>query len=318
MPGANKLKKKPFVSVVIPMYNEEESAAQTLSEVIKSLESYKGNYEIIFVDDCSKDKSIEVVSKARVNEKVKILALRKNVGHMRALCVGIGRAEGECVITLDCDLQDPPRYIPKLIETYLTANSTSQKIDVIQTVRVNRESDSFFKSFTAKLYYRIIRSLTGISITSNAADYRLMSRSCVDSLTMLPEKEKILRLLIPALGFKVKEIEITRDSRYAGKSKYPISKMISLAINSAIGFTTKPLRLLGICGVIASALMLVLSLVFGILWLQGRTVPGWTSIVFLILSTNAALFAAVGLLGEYVGRIYIQVQNRPEITFDEL
>jgi dolichol-phosphate mannosyltransferase len=145
-----------------------------------------------------------------------------------------------------------------------------------------------------------------------------MSRSCVDTLTSLPEKEKILRLLIPALGFKVKELEITRDIRYAGKSKYPISKMISLAINSAIGFTTKPLRVLGVCGVVASFFMLILSLIFGILWLQGRTVPGWTSIVFLILSTNAALFAAVGLLGEYVGRIYIQVQNRPEVTFDEV
>jgi dolichol-phosphate mannosyltransferase len=300
------------------MYNEEESAAQTLSEVVESLKRYKGQYEIIFVDDCSTDKSIEVVANARRDEHVKILALRKNVGHMRALCIGLGRAEGDCIITLDCDLQDPPRYIPKLIESYLSANSTNQKIDVIQTVRVNRKSDTFFKSSTAKIYYRIIRALTGISITANAADYRLMSRSCVDSLTLLPEKEKILRLLIPALGFKVQEIEITRDSRYAGKSKYPISKMISLAINSAIGFTTKPLRVLGVCGVVASLLMLILSFIFGVLWLQGRTVPGWTSIVFLILSTNAALFAAVGLLGEYVGRIYVQVQNRPEIVFDEL
>jgi dolichol-phosphate mannosyltransferase len=315
MPAANKPKNKPLISIVIPMYNEEESAAKTLSEVVKSLENYKGKYEIIFVDDCSKDNSIEAVLNARKDPKVKILALRKNVGHMRALCIGIARAEGDCVITLDCDLQDPPRYIPKLIEIYLSAN---QNIDVIQTVRANRESDTFFKSTTAKLYYRIIRALTGISITSNAADYRLMSRSCVDTLTSLPEKEKILRLLIPALGFKVKELEITRDIRYAGKSKYPISKMISLAINSAIGFTTKPLRVLGVCGVVASFFMLILSLIFGILWLQGRTVPGWTSIVFLILSTNAALFAAVGLLGEYVGRIYIQVQNRPEVTFDEV
>jgi len=315
MPAANKPKNKPLISIVIPMYNEEESAAKTLSEVVKSLENYKGKYEIIFVDDCSKDNSIEAVLNARNDLKVKILALRKNVGHMRALCIGIARAEGDCVITLDCDLQDPPRYIPKLIEIYLSAN---QNIDVIQTVRANRESDTFFKSTTAKLYYRIIRALTGISLTSNAADYRLMSRSCVDTLTSLPEKEKILRLLIPALGFKVKELEITRDIRYAGKSKYPISKMISLAINSAIGFTTKPLRVLGVCGVVASFFMLILSLIFGILWLQGRTVPGWTSIVFLILSTNAALFAAVGLLGEYVGRIYIQVQNRPEITFDEV
>ena len=315
MPAANKPKNKPLISIVIPMYNEEESAAKTLSEVVKSLENYKGKYEIIFVDDCSKDNSIEVVLNARKDPKVKILALRKNVGHMRALCIGIARAEGDCVITLDCDLQDPPRYIPKLIEIYLSAN---QNIDVIQTVRSNRESDTFFKSTTAKLYYRIIRALTGISLTSNAADYRLMSRSCVDTLTSLPEKEKILRLLIPALGFKVKELEITRDIRYAGKSKYPISKMISLAINSAIGFTTKPLRVLGVCGVVASFFMLILSLIFGILWLQGRTVPGWTSIVFLILSTNAALFAAVGLLGEYVGRIYIQVQNRPEVTFDEV
>lgn len=318
MRDANNFKKKSFISIVIPMYNEEESAGQTLSEVIDSLEKYKGKYEIIFVDDCSSDKSIEVVKKARKDSNVKILSLRKNVGHMRALCIGLGRAEGDCVITLDCDLQDPPRYIPKLIEIYLSANSKNQKLDVIQTVRVNRKSDTFFKSLTAKLYYKIIRTLTGIKITPNAADYRLMSRSCVDSLILLPEKEKILRLLIPALGFKVQELEITRDSRYAGKSKYSILKMISLAINSAISFTTKPLRVLGICGVVASLLMLILALIFGILWLEGRTVPGWTSIVFLILSTNAALFAAVGLLGEYVGRIYLQVQNRPEIAFDEL
>jgi dolichol-phosphate mannosyltransferase len=318
MPRAIKLRKKPFVSIVIPMFNEEASAGKTLREVVKSLENYDGRYEIIFVDDCSKDKSIEVVMKSRDNDRVKIIALRKNVGHMRALCIGIERAEGDCVITLDCDLQDPPRYIPELIEMYISENSKNQNIDVIQTVRVNRESDTFFKSFTARLYYRIIRALTGISITTNSADYRLMSRSCVDTLTTLPEKEKILRLLIPALGFRVKELEIVRDARYAGESKYPLSKMISLAINSAISFTTKPLRVLGVCGVIASFLMLILSIVFAVLWVQGRTVPGWTSIVFLILSTNAALFAAVGLLGEYVGRIYIQVQNRPEVLYEEL
>lgn len=196
-------------------------------------------------------------------------------------------------------------------------NLKHQNIDVIQTVRVNRKSDTLFKSFTASLYYRLISALTGVKITTNAADYRLMSRRCVEILTALPEKEKIFRLLIPALGFKVKELEIVRESRYAGKSKYPLSKMISLAINSTIGFTTKPLRVLGVLGLLASFLMLVLSAIFGILWLQGRTVPGWTSIVFLMLSTNAALLASVGLLGEYVGRIYIQVQNRPEITFDE-
>ncbi len=300
------------------MFNEEASAGQTLKEVIKSLEYYGGKYEIIFVDDCSTDKSIEVITKMRRSGQVKVLALRKNVGHMRALCIGIERAEGDCVITLDCDLQDPPRYIPELIETFVSENSNNRNIDVIQTVRVNRESDTLFKSFTAKLYYRIIRALTGINITTNSADYRLMSRSCVDTLTTLPEKEKILRLLIPALGFRVKELEIVRDARYAGKSKYPLSKMISLAINSAISFTTKPLRVLGVCGVIASFLMLILSIVFGVLWVQGRTVPGWTSIVFLVLSTNAALFAAVGLLGEYVGRIYVQVQNRPEVEFDEI
>jgi dolichol-phosphate mannosyltransferase len=300
------------------MYNEEESAAQVLSEVIQSLEKYKGQYEIIFVDDCSTDKSIEVISLARKGNQVKILALRKNVGHMRALCIGLGEAVGDCVITLDCDLQDPPRYIPELIETYTLLNLKHQNIDIIQTVRVNRKSDTLFKSFTASLYYRLISALTGIKITTNAADYRLMSRKCVEILTALPEKEKILRLLIPALGFKVKEIEIIRDTRYAGKSKYPLSKMISLAISSAIGFTIKPLRVLGVFGLLASFLMLILSGVFGILWFQGRTVPGWTSIVFLMLSTNAALFATVGLLGEYVGRIYVQVQNRPEIAFDEL
>ena len=318
MSVVNKLRKKPFVSIVIPMYNEEESAAQTLSQVVKSLEEYKGKYEVIFVDDCSKDKSIEAITKTRKDADVKILALRKNVGHMRALCIGIAQAKGDCVITLDCDLQDPPRYIPKLIEIFLSETLRNQNIDVIQTVRVDRSSDTFFKSSTAKLYYRIIRTLTGVSVTPNAADYRLMSRSCVDTLIGLSEKEKIFRLLIPELGFKVHNLEIIREPRYAGKSKYPVSKMISLAINSAIGFTTKPLRVLGICGVVASFLMLALSLIFGILWLQGRTVPGWTSIVFLILSTNAALFAAVGLLGEYVSRIYIQVQNRPEVIYDKI
>jgi dolichol-phosphate mannosyltransferase len=144
MPTANKLKKKPLISIVIPMYNEEESAGQTLSEVVKSLEKFKGKYEILFVDDCSNDKSIEVIAKARKEDNVKILSLRKNVGHMRALCIGIGRAEGDCVITLDCDLQDPPRYIPTLIEKYFTANLNNQKIDVIQTVRVNRKSDTLF------------------------------------------------------------------------------------------------------------------------------------------------------------------------------
>lgn len=313
-----KTTKKLKISVVIPMFNEENTVEVTLNEVVKSLKKYEGSYEIIFVDDCSTDNSIKYLKKARNNSAVKIISMRKNVGHMRALCVGLGVAKGNCVISLDCDLQDPPRYIPVLIAEYFDLLAKKIPVDVIQTVRNDRNSDTLFKALTAKIYYKLIGSITGVNVIKNAADFRLMSRTCVNIVTQLPEKEKILRLLIPALGFKVHEIEIKREKRYAGKSKYPIFKMMALAISSALSFTFKPLRILGVIGLFASFVMFFLAIIFAALWAQGKTVPGWTSIVFLILSTNAALFAAVGLLGEYVGRIYMQVQNRPEIIFDEL
>lgn len=321
---------KDLLSVVIPAFNEESVIEETISRVKMVLEKHKIKHEIIVVNDGSTDKTLDLLKECLLIDNIRIINISANVGHMNAIRAGLEASFGEFVVTIDADLQDPPEAIPemlKIIATNIQGDSlnsrgeyeeSSYSCDVVQAFRSDRTTDTFWKKWTASLYYKIIKKITGISLIPHAADFRVMNRNVVSQLLELPEKRLVFRLLIPSLGFQVVPFPIQREKRYAGKTKYTNRKMIALAIDSIIGFTNRPLRILAFVGFFSSGILLIGSISTLLLYLFGDTLPGWPSLVLLILSFNAFLFAGLGLVGEYVGRIYELTQARPTVRWKEL
>lgn len=315
--------RKVLLSLVIPVYNEELVIEITINRVRQVLESMKIKYEIIVINDGSTDGTMEILLKAKKNDSLRILSIINNSGQMNAIRAGLEASNGEYVVTIDADLQDPPDAIPEMLKIISSSQNgstedTENTCDVVQAFRSDRESDTLWKRKSAAWYYYLIRKLTGISLTPHAADYRIMKRHVVEQLISLPEKNLVYRLLIPSLGFRVIYFPIIREERFAGKSKYTNRKMLSLAIDSIISFTNRPLRYLAFIGFFASAILFLGSIFTLLLYFYGNTLPGWPSLALLILSFNAFLFAGLGLVGEYVGRIYQLVQDRPRTLWHEI
>ena len=307
--------KGPILSIVVPAFNEAEGIQTTLIEIIRNIPSeLSKNYEILVVDDGSTDPTIsEVIQMIRTNSRIRLIKMRGNQGHMAALTAGMSAANGEWILTMDADLQDPPELIGPMM-----AIAKQGDCEVVQAVRSSRESDTFFKRLTSNLFYRWMRYLVGSKAINQGADFRLINRSVRDEIVNLPEKSKVYRLLIPHLGFRIETISFARRERTFGKTKYPLKKMIGLAIDSTISFSSKPLRSLTLIGGSLSVFMVVMSIFTAIAQFFIPTVSGWTSIVCLVLSGNALILASIGLLGEYISKIFIQVQNRPSEVWSEI
>jgi dolichol-phosphate mannosyltransferase len=224
-------------------------------------------------------------------------------------------ARGDYVVTLDADLQDPPEVIAQML-----AVARDERVDVVYGVRSDRSSDSAFKRLSARAFYRVIRALSGTSAQSDAGDYRMMSRATVEAVNSLPEHNRVLRFIVPALGFPSASVSYRRDERAAGRSKYPLAKMLRLSIDSVTGFSIAPQRAatwLGLTGGLAAVALLVYALVAQ---LVGHTLPGWTSTVVAVAGVGAVQLLCLGILGEYVGRMYAMMQGRPTyfIAYDSL
>lgn len=309
-----------MISVVIPMYNERESIQQTLSEIDARMTSLEESYEIIVVDDGSVDETLKICSQLKLqNPHLRVLSIRNNVGHMRALETGLNAARGNYVVSMDADLQDNPKEI---IEMYKLINQVddfgNRKFDVVQTVRSDRQSDKPVKRITAMLYYKLMDRLTGYKVLRDGADFRMVTRETLEIIKAIPEKDKVFRLLLPALGFRVAVLETKRETRIAGSSKYGYKKMFGLATNSIINFSKRPIRLIIQLGVISMVFMVIFCVVAIFLWAEGRTIPGWTSLVLLILISNSLILISVGVVGEYVGRVFEQVKGRPNTVWTEI
>lgn len=295
------------LSVVIPMYNEEEALPALVSRVRPVLEGLGTAYEVVAVDDGSTDRTSELLAAFRLGwPELRIIGLRRNSGHQAALTAGLDRACGAYVVSLDADLQDPPEKIPEML-----ALARGDGLDIVYGVRADRASDSGFKRWTADLYYRLVRRLAGPSVPAHAGDFRLLSRAAVDALKALPDQQRVYRLLVPWLGFPSGQVTYERAPRTAGRSKYPLGRMVRLAVDSVTGFSAAPLRIATWLG--AFAFLVCLGLIGYTLWAHAyeETVPGWTSLFIGVLFIGAVQLICVGLLGEYVGRIYTAVQNRP-------
>src|SRR6476619_1784723 len=282
----------PELSIVVPVYNEEDVLPLLVSRLRAVADSLETPYEVVAVDDGSTDSTPVVLQRVRREwPELRVVRLRANAGHQAAISAGLACARGDYVVTLDADLQDPPEVIPLM----LTA-ARDERVDVVYGVRSDRSSDSAFKRLSAKAFYRLIRVLSGTHAQVDAGDYRLMSRATVDAITALPEHHRVLRFVVPALGFPSASVAYRREVRAAGRSKYPLARMIKLSVDSITGFSTAPLRLATWCGIgggIAAILLLIYALVAQ---LRNETVAGWTSTVVAVASVGAVQLLCVGIL----------------------
>ena len=306
----------PVLSVVVPMFNEEAVIPVFVDRLRPVLDGLALPYEVVAVDDGSADTTATLLlEQGRTWPELRLVKLRKNSGHQAALTAGLQRSRGDWVVSIDADLQDPPETIVEMLQL-----AREQGLDVVYGVRSDRSSDTAFKRNTAGAYYKLMRRLVGGDLPAQAGDFRLLSREVVDVLIRLPERTPVYRLLVPSLGFASGTVAYTRERRAAGETKYPVRKMVALAWDSAANFSAAPLRLATWLGVTAFVACLAL-MVFGVVvWSHGTVIPGWTSLFLAVLLLSAVQLICLGLLGEYVARLFQSSQRRPQflVGYDSL
>lgn len=303
------------ISVIIPMYYEELVAKDCYERVSKVLDDIKEyDYEIIFINDGSKDKTFEILKEiASKNEKIKVISFSRNFGHQAAVTAGLKYVTGDAIVIMDADLQDPPELIPDMLKEW------ENGFEVIYGKRKKRKGESPFKLLTAKMFYSTLNSLSNIEIPKDTGDFRLVDRKVVDVINSLPEHNKFLRGLFSWVGFNQKAYEYERQERVAGKTKYPLSKMLKLASDGIISFSTKPLKIvggMGILAVIISIVILIYSILsFALKW--NNLTAGWTSIMCTVTFLGGMILISLWMIGEYIARIYDETKQRPQYIIDK-
>ena len=304
------------VSIVIPMYYEEEVARECyekVSNVLKSLKD-KYDYEIIFVNDGSKDKTLEILENiAKDDKKAKIISFSRNFGHQAAVTAGLKEVSGDAIVIIDADLQDPPELIPQMLELWEQGN------EVIYGKRKTRKGESAFKLLTAKMFYKTLNALSDVEIPKDTGDFRLVDRKVVDVINSLPEHNKFLRGLFSWVGFKQEAYEYERQERYAGKTKYPLKKMLKLASDGIISFSTKPLKLVGALGIVSIVISIVLLIyaLISYIFKLNQLSAGWTSIIVAVTFFAGVQLLSLWVISEYIGRIYDESKGRPQYIVDK-
>ncbi|QEV49827.1 glycosyltransferase [Streptomyces vinaceus] len=289
------------------MYNEEEALPALVGRLRPVLDDTGVPYEVLAVDDGSTDRTAELLEKFRTDwPELRIVRLRGNSGHQAALRAGLHSSVGAYVASIDADLQDPPEKIPEMLDL-----ARSENLDIVYGVRSDRSTDTGFKRRTAGAYYWLMRRMVGKQVPAQAGDFRLLSREAVEALKSLPDQHQVYRLLVPWLGFPSGQVTYRRGERVAGETKYPLSKMIRLAVDGITNFSAAPLRLATWLGVISFVTCFVMIAWTLVVFLLGKTVPGWSSLFVAMLFLGGVQLICVGLLGEYIGRIYTAVQRRP-------
>jgi dolichol-phosphate mannosyltransferase len=299
-----------LISVVVPLYDEEGNVVELLARVSGILERIvrgRGDdYEIVAIDDGSRDATLEALRQAQAGQpRLVIVSLSRNFGHQIAATAGLETARGDAVILMDGDLQDPPELIEAFLSKWREGN------DVVYAKRTARRGESAFKVWTARAFYRVIRRLTNVAIPLDTGDFRLMSRRVIDALAESRERHRFLRGLVSWVGFKQVGVEYERDARLSGKTKYPLSKMLRFAFDGIASFSEIPLRFATVLGFAVSVFAFIYTAIVIVLKFIGRNEPGYTSTMVAILFLGGVQLIGIGILGEYVGRIYDQVKGRP-------
>jgi glycosyltransferase involved in cell wall biosynthesis len=304
--------KRKKVSIVVPVFNEEENLTPLLHRLFKALENDK-NFEVLFVDDGSTDGTIDKLRLlSHQYSAVRYLSFSRNFGHQCALRAGLMHADGDCVISLDADLQHPPEVIPEMIARW------REGFEIVLAVRLQENNIPFLKRLTSRLYYRMINWLSDIHIEEGAADFRLLDREVVSLLRRLPERNLFLRGIVHWVGFKKSIISYRQADRFSGTTKYSLGKMIRLAMQGITAFSVRPLRLATLLGLIIAgftsmyALYAVMMYVF-----TDRTVTGWTSLIVSVLFLGGMQMFLLGIIGEYLGRLFMESKRRPDYIIRE-
>ncbi|WP_062109689.1 glycosyltransferase family 2 protein [Bacillus niameyensis] len=309
----------PKLTIVVPCYNEEEVFTTTyekLREVLlelmdENLIDVKSH--LMFVDDGSKDSTWDQIATAYEQDTCVIgVKLSRNFGHQRALLAGLEEAEkiSDCVISIDADLQDDIRVIKDFVLKY------SEGYDVVYGVRDSRETDTFFKRSTALGFYRLMEKM-GLPLVNNHADYRLLSKRALSTLLQFKEKNLFLRGMVPLVGFKSTQVYYDRKERFAGESKYPLAKMISFALDGITSFSVKPIRLISVIGLLSALVSLIAGIWALVEKFMSEPVSGWASLMISIWFIGGLMLMSIGLIGEYIGKIYEEVKDRPRFIIEE-
>ena len=294
----------PTVSVVVPVFNEDDSIVPLLAELVPVLASI-GPYEVVFVDDGSTDRSKAVILEQRaLDPNVKLVELARNFGHQGALSAGLDHATGRAVVLMDADLQDPPSVVPELVDRW------REGYEVVYAVRQKRKEGPILRA-SFFLFYRLLRRVSDIDLPLDSGDFCLLDRKAVDAIRSLPESNRLLRGLRGWVGFRQTGVAYERGARFAGRSKYSVRSRVRLAVDGLLSFSDLPLRLASFAGFLATLAALVYLLVAVVAYLRGDVVKGWTSIVFVQLILGGVILMVLGVVGEYVSRIYQESKRRP-------
>lgn len=304
--------------IIVPCYNEEEVLPETTRQLSAVLDELRasgkiGSGKILYVDDGSRDRTWEIIRGFSASSPcVCGLKLAHNSGHQQALWAGLEWAAGhaDAAVSIDADLQDDPHCIAEMVDLWRGG------ADVVFGIRKERRTDTWFKKTTAQGFYRLMEALGG-DIVYNHADFRLMSRRALQALMAYPERNLFLRGMVTALGFRTAKVFYDRRERFAGQSKYPLGKMVSFALDGITSFSVRPLRYIAMLGLLF-ILISVAVIVYGVaVYCQGNTIPGWTSLLVSVWFIGGAILLALGIMGEYVGKIYKEVKRRPRYFVEE-
>lgn len=294
-------------SIVIPMYNEEAVIEETYQRLKNVMKETEDTYELLFVNDGSTDRCLEIMKEySRWDNTVKIIDFSRNFGHQIAITAGMDYALGDAIIIIDADLQDPPELMLKMIEKW------KQGYEVVYAKRIKRKGETWFKKWSASIFYRILRSSTEINIPVDTGDFRLIDRKVCEQMKRIHENNRFVRGLVSWVGFRQTAIEYERDERLAGETKYPLKRMMKLSMDGIISFSYKPLKLAIYAGVILSGSgFLYFLYVLYLALFTDATMKGWPSLISIMLIFNGFILLILGIIGEYVGRIYDETKGRP-------
>ena len=295
-----------MISIVTPVYNEEDNVVFFHEEITKVMKTTGMDYELIYVNDGSRDRTDELIRElAEKDPHVRAITFARNFGHQTAITCGMDFARGDAVITMDGDMQHPPELIPLLLEKW------KDGYDIVQTIRTSTEDSGFIKKITSAGYYKVINSISKTPVTPGGSDFRLMNRKSLDVFLRFREHARFIRGIVGGLGFKQTTIKFEAPARHAGVSKFSMNKMLHFAMDGILTNSTTPLRAAFYAGAVSGfiGILLILHVLYS--YLVGNTVPGWATMTILIAFFGSANLVGLGIIGEYIGRIYEETKNRP-------
>lgn len=299
--------RKFLYSVVVPLYNEEEVLNETYKRLKRVMDDLNEEYEIVLINDGSRDKTAELVDViCNSDEKVKYIEFSRNFGHQTAVTAGMDYADGDAIIVIDADLQDPPEIIPEMIKLW------KDGFDVVYGQRTRRNGETIFKKLSAKIFYRFLKSMTEVDIPLDTGDFRLIDRKVCNALKLVNENNRFIRGIISWLGFKQTGVSFERDKRFAGETKYPLSKMLKFAFDAITSFSYKPLKLATFLGFLTSlgGFLYLFVVIYQRIFME-ETIVGWASTLAVTLIFNGVILNILGIIGEYIGRIFDEAKGRP-------